>query len=434
MKRLIAFVTVAALTASLLLAGCGKKQEKQKLHPSEVTDMIFDSVMVFASRGEITSQNEFNAKRNEIAAGYAGSLQAEGLDGEGLLDYGKVLYWGGQKGRAREVLQELANGDDGTARNAYRELITMEIEGGDFAKVEEMMAGFRRRFPYTPEYEANLYGPCQDLAGRYNELNRPEDAIRILMEELESLPLDAPYTSYYLADELTPLLMEKDRIAEGQELFRQYRANLVGALGVHVTSTAYSDSFTQQDDPIATKYGQHLETLSTLVQRLGMIGTEAPDFTFVHVYNEKLSIKLKTFRGKVMILDFWATWCMPCMMAFPELRELYNRFRDRGLAVLGITSFQGMYRDLETGETEGSREDKLTPDREIELTGAFIEKHGMTWPCAFSNRPVFDPEYGIMGIPTFVILDREGRIRLIQTGIGLKAQKLRMIEKLMKER
>ncbi len=431
MKRLPALIIMTALTTVLIVAGCGEKQETPKLHPAEIADRIFDSVMVFARRGEITSQEEFNAKRNEIAVGYIESLQGKELDRDGMLDYGKVLYWSGETKRARTVLEKLAGGDDGTARNAYRELITMDIEAVDFTKAEEMLAGYRRQFPYSPEYEANLYGPCQDLAGRYNEMNRPEDAIRVLMEELESLPLDAPYTSYYLADELTPLMMEADRIDEAQELFRRYRSNMVGALGAHVMKTAYSDTFTQEDDPVATKYSQHIETLSSLVLRLGMIGTEAPVFTFVHVFNEKSSLKLKGLRGKVTTLDFWATWCTPCVMAFPELRELYNEYRDRGLAVLGITSFQGMYRDLETGEMEGSRENKLSPEREIELTGAFIEQHEMTWPCAFSNRSVFDPEYGIRGIPTFVILDREGKIRLIQTGIGLKAQKRRMIEKLL---
>lgn len=431
MKRLPAFI-ITAFIITVLVAGCGDRRETPKLHPTIIADKIFDSVMVSARKGEITSQNEFNAKRNKIAMGYVEHLQKDGLDREGLLDYGKVLYWGGEKERARETLRELQGIDDAIARNAYRELITMEIEEDDFTRAEEMLAEFRREFPCTPEYEAGLYGPCQDLAGRYNELNRPEDAIRILMEELESLPLDAPYTSYYLADELTPLMMEMDRVIECQQLFRRYRGNLVGSLGKHVTKTAYSDSFTQEDDPVAMGFGRHIETLSRLVTRLGMIGTEGPEFTFAHVFNENSSIKLKNFRGKVLIIDFWATWCMPCVMAFPELRTLYNDYRDRGLAVLGITSFQGMYRDIETGDTEGSRENKLSPKREIELTGAFIEEHEMVWPCAFSNRSVFDPEYGILGIPTFVMLDQEGRIRLIQTGIGLKAQKRRMIEKLLR--
>jgi hypothetical protein len=119
------------------------------------------------------------------------------------------------------------------------------------------------------------------------------------------------------------------------------------------------------------------------------------------------------------------------VIAFSELREIYTDYGDRGLTVVGVTSFQGIYRDLETGKMEGSPTNKLDREREIELTAAFIEKHEMTWPCAFSSRSVFDPEYGIQGIPTFVILDRDGKIRLIQTGIGQEQQKRRMIEKLL---
>ena len=122
MKLPPVFIIITALTAAFLMTGCGERRETQKLHPSEAIEMISDSVMVFARRGEITSQNEFNAKRNEIAAGYLGALQEEGLDREAQLDYGKVRYWGGEQKRAREVFERLVGGDDATARNAYREL------------------------------------------------------------------------------------------------------------------------------------------------------------------------------------------------------------------------------------------------------------------------------------------------------------------------
>ena len=68
----------------------------------------------------------------------------------------------------------------------------------------------------------------------------------------------------------------------------------------------------------------------------------------------------------------------------------------------------------------------------LERSSACGHCHAADLCDAFSNRSVFDPEYGIMGIPTFVILDREGTIKLIQTGVGLKAQKRRMIKKLLK--
>ncbi len=431
MKRKTMSAAIIVLLIAAFLASCGGKDKTPRLHPTEISGKIFDSVMVFARKGEITTQDEFNAKRNEIAAGYLDSLRKNGLDREGRLEYGKIHYWGGNKSKAKTVLGDLLDADDGVARNAYRELITMEIEERNYERAEEMMGEFRKRYPHNPDYEASLFGPCQDLAGRYNEMNKPEDAIRILMEEMNSLPADAPYASYYLAEELTPLMMETERITECRELFGQYRDNLTGALNSHITATAYSDTFTQEDDPVAKRYSQYIKLMSSLITQLDLVGREGPEFSFVHVYNAKPPLKLEHLRGKVVILDFWATWCMPCVIAFAEMRNLYADYRDRGLAVLGITSFQGMYRDLETGETEGSEENRLSSVRETELTGAFIEKHGMTWPCAISIRSVFDPEYGVLGIPTFVILDKEGRIRLIQTGVGLKQQKVRMIEKLL---
>ena len=431
MNRAPALAAVVALAALLVLPGCGERRDEGKHHPSELSDRIFDSVLVFARRGEIGSQKEFNAKRNEIAAGYLDSLLTDGLDRYGRLDYGKILFWGGRRDKARSVFEKLRKGDDGTARNAFRELITIEIEEENFAGAEEMMEEFRGRFPPVPDFEANLYSPCQDLAGRYSEAGKPDAATRIMIEELESLPFDAPYTSFYLASELIPLMMEMDRIDECRDLFKKYRSGLKKALVQHEAAAAAKDTLSLSDGEITKGYEQHIQMLTSLEQRLGLIGAEAPGFTFEHVYNGDASLSLEDLRGKIVLLDFWATWCMPCVIAFSELREIYAEYGDRGVAILGITSFQGMYRDLETGEMEGSPAEKLSREREIELTASFIEKHEMTWPCAISDRSVFDPKYGIQGIPTFVILDREGKIRLIQTGIGQKQQKFRMIDKLL---
>jgi len=78
--------------------------------------------------------------------------------------------------------------------------------------------------------------------------------------------------------------------------------------------------------------------------------------------------------------------------------------------ILGITSVQGAFYDGDIQEPE------ITFEREMELTKAFLKKHNITWPIAFSDSNVYDPRYGVLGLPTNILLDRKGRVRHFERG------------------
>jgi hypothetical protein len=101
--------------------------------------------------------------------------------------------------------------------------------------------------------------------------------------------------------------------------------------------------------------------------------------------------------------------------------------------ILGATSFQGSYWNMDTGETKDSDKEPMSWERKIEVTGSFIEKHGMTWPCVFSKRSLYDSEYTVTGIPLSMILDRERRIRFIRCGRCSEQQNRRIIARLVSE-
>ena len=112
----------------------------------------------------------------------------------------------------------------------------------------------------------------------------------------------------------------------------------------------------------------------------------APDFTLLDIHgNEK---KLSDFKDKVIILDFWATWCPPCRMEIPHFIDLYNEYKDEGLEVIGVAL-----------------------DRNVERVGPFAEEIGINYTVLLGNRDVTDLYGGIMSIPTTFILDRDGKIR-----------------------
>ena len=153
-----------------------------------------------------------------------------------------------------------------------------------------------------------------------------------------------------------------------------------------------------------------LETLERRVKaeaaKASLVGQPAPELNFKWSSRDGLK-KLSDLRGKVVILDFWATWCGPCIASFPHIRELVDHYKDSEVVVLGVTSLQGMVVNLEPQpiNTEGK------PEKEYELIKTFMKAKDMTWPVAFSAEEVFNPDYGIEGIPHLAIIAPDGKVR-----------------------
>ena len=116
---------------------------------------------------------------------------------------------------------------------------------------------------------------------------------------------------------------------------------------------------------------------------------EASDFTLKDLNDQEIS--LSDLKGNVVIIDFWATWCGPCIQAMPHLQELYDKYKDDGLLVYGINN-----------------EDPSKP-------AAFLEQYGYTFPTLKDATEVFRL-YGVRGIPATYIIDREGYIVAFVSG------------------
>jgi thiol-disulfide isomerase/thioredoxin len=136
------------------------------------------------------------------------------------------------------------------------------------------------------------------------------------------------------------------------------------------------------------------------------------DFTWTTFGGEGAPKRLSDLKGRVVVIDFWATWCGPCVASFPQVRELAARYKDYPVTILGVTSLQGSSTKWENGRPVRPAVDtKGNPDQEYQLMGEFVKALDMTWPVVFSKQEVFNPEYGVKGIPHVVIIDAKGVVR-----------------------
>src|SRR5688572_13287971 len=121
------------------------------------------------------------------------------------------------------------------------------------------------------------------------------------------------------------------------------------------------------------------------------IGSRAPDFVLADLDGNP--VRLADLRGRPVVVNFWASWCGPCVEEFPLLRQASAEHAGEGLAVVGI-----VWRD----RSEAARD--------------FMLRNGATWPAAMDPGERVALAYGILGPPETYFIDREGRIAARQFG------------------
>ncbi len=124
---------------------------------------------------------------------------------------------------------------------------------------------------------------------------------------------------------------------------------------------------------------------------------EAADFTLKDLNGKETS--LKSLRGKVVLLDFWASWCAPCREELPKVERLHRELNDKGLVVLGIN----------VGES-------------AETAREFVKKQGLTFTNLLDTYKEVTNRYGAMAIPLAVVIDRDGKISSYNIGLQSESE------------
>ncbi len=159
-----------------------------------------------------------------------------------------------------------------------------------------------------------------------------------------------------------------------------------------------------------------------------LVGNKAPELHFKWISGGREKT-LDDFKGKVVMLDFWATKCAPCLALFPEIAALKEHYKNSPVEIIGVTSIMGYFVDTPNKRTVSTAKD---PEKEIGMMSPYMKAMGMTWRVAFTEEDVMNVDYGVLAIPHVTIIDKEGRVRYNNVR-GTNEDKIKLIDGLLAE-
>ncbi len=139
-----------------------------------------------------------------------------------------------------------------------------------------------------------------------------------------------------------------------------------------------------------------------------LIGFPMPEMT-INWSSDSSITSFEDLKGQVVVVDFWATWCGPCISSFPKVQELKDHYAGKPVTIVGVTSLQGAVYGV-PGE-DGPVDTEGNAKKEYELMPAVMEGHSVTWPGVFTEQDVFNPDFGVAGIPHVASIDADGKVR-----------------------
>jgi peroxiredoxin len=133
--------------------------------------------------------------------------------------------------------------------------------------------------------------------------------------------------------------------------------------------------------------------------RVPTVGMQAEDFRLTDLAGKEQS--LSQYRGKIVLLNFWATWCKPCTTEMPAMQTIYDKLRDKGFVVLAVN--------------------ELEDDAKVR---EHIKQYGHTFPVLMDRDNKVANQFGVFGLPVSVFIDRDGRVQEYIKGGLLTEQKI----------
>jgi thiol-disulfide isomerase/thioredoxin len=185
---------------------------------------------------------------------------------------------------------------------------------------------------------------------------------------------------------------ESDRISSIGGTRVTSTREVVQAVAAHAVGDVVAISVTRGDRDLTLRAMLTEFPPGEEILRMDLVGAFAPGWKGVEAVSGTVPSSLSGLRGRVVLLDFWATWCAPCRVVAPKLGALQARYGAQGLSVVGLS-------------TEGAQEVAL-----------FAQRTGMRYAIAVDKNDETTQAYGVSSLPTLIIIDKRGVVRDVAIG------------------
>ncbi|HZE68503.1 MAG TPA: TlpA disulfide reductase family protein [Pyrinomonadaceae bacterium] len=246
--------------------------------------------------------------------------------------------------------------------------------------------------------QGRLWQRLESASALSEKGDKAEAAVELesALAEARQVPYEIEFQSrIQLAMTLADLYSSLDEIPKAREMLTEESAF------AEKISQIMQISGTPSQKRAAT--GGYLQVRDRAAQML-LLGSEAPEIT-VKDWIKGGPLSLRSLQGRVVLLEFWATWCKPCQEIFPKLVKLYDQQAANGLEIIALTRHYMAYR----GTSEAM-------DDELQLIRRMIEDHGVNFPVGVVEDEKLQAIYGANGLPTVFLIDRKGLVRYAGPG------------------
>ena len=297
---------------------------------------------------------------------------------------------------------------------------------GELAKAYQAKKDFVKMAPHAEADYAAAKAILKEASSRARGLDEILDAGMLVFEAFRDLndkaradaALDdmratavlttSPSFYYYAVDQKIKYMIDTGRKPAALQLFKSTIANV---------DKDFLDK-SQREEVLLRFKGR--------VKHYEILGEPAPEFLAAdQTWFPGKARKIADMKGKVILLDFWATWCVPCLEAFPSLREWHDLYSDQGFEILGVTRLYG--RDMGL---------PVEPTAQLDFVKAFREKHKLPYDIVMASDQGIQLMYGGTALPTAVLIDRKGIVRYAEAGTSSSrlVQMGEMLAKLLAEK